>query len=74
MDPEAKDSITVIARSRSEALERLDACVEHLQHRAMQKKTSGILVTRIGAGHFTVELSNAVPYGVTLESTNENAS
>ncbi len=68
----AVDSLTVIAGCRSEALEGLDACVEQVQRLAMQEKIRGILVTRRAAGHFTVELSHAVPYGLTREATNED--
>jgi hypothetical protein len=63
------DSITVIAGSRSEALQGIDSSVEQLQRRAMQERTRGILVTRKDWGHFIIELSNRVPYGMTLEST-----
>jgi hypothetical protein len=66
-----KDSITVIAGSRSEAFQEIDWSVEQLQRRALQERTRGILVTRRGWGHFTIELSNSVPYGMTLESTLE---
>lgn len=73
METAVKDSMTIIARSRREALERLDACVEQLQRLAMQEKTRGILVTRRTPGHFTVELSPTVPYGLTLESTDADS-
>lgn len=74
METAVNDNMTVIARSGTEALERLDACVEQLQRLAMQEKTRGILVTRRAAGRYTVELSQAVPFGLTLESTNYGAS
>ena len=69
MDTVEKDSITVIAGNRSEALQGIDSSVEELQRRATQERTRGILVTRKDWGHFTIELSNSVPYGMTLEST-----
>jgi hypothetical protein len=51
-----------------EADDKLNAAVHELQLRARVERTSGILVTRTGAGRYTVELSRDVPYGFTEEA------
>jgi hypothetical protein len=40
-----------------------------LQHRALRGDRRGILATRHGAGLYTLELNEAVPYGLTLEQS-----
>lgn len=62
--------LTISATTRSEADEKLNASAQKLRILAMENPTRGILVTRRGAGHFTVELSDRVPYGQTWESVN----
>lgn len=62
--------LTISATTRSEADEKLNASVQQLRDLATQNPTRGILVTKRGAGHFTVELSDQVPYGQTWESEN----
>lgn len=69
METTEKDRLTIAVVSRSEADDRLDAGVEHLQRLASVGKTRGILVTRKGAGQYTVELSEAVPYGLTMQTS-----
>ncbi|TLM71678.1 hypothetical protein [Pseudarthrobacter sp. NamB4] len=64
----APHRLTVSATTRSEADEKLNASVRQLRALAMENPTRGILVTKWGAGHFTVELSDQVPYGQTWES------
>lgn len=49
---------------------RLDEAVTIARKRAMQERRLGILVTREGYGSFTVALSDAVPFGLTLEHQN----
>lgn len=47
----------------------MDGCittaVDRMIESARQQRTHGILVTRLGDGHFVVGLSNAVPFGYT---------
>ncbi|MCG2621971.1 hypothetical protein LVY72_08580 [Arthrobacter sp. I2-34] len=63
----------VIAFSVEEADRLLNAAVEELQHLARQQNGPGILVTKTGPGQFTVELSQTVPYGLTIEALAEPA-
>jgi hypothetical protein len=60
---------TVILDSDSpqELQERLAAAEACLQRIAAVSATRGILVTRHAADHYTLELSDAVPYGLTRE-------
>lgn len=64
----APHCLTISATTRSEADEKLDSSVQQLRGRARENPTRGILVTKRGAGQFTVELSDQVPYGQTWES------
>lgn len=59
--------ITISAVTGSEVDEKLNASVRKLQQLAKDNPTRGILVTRLGPGRFTVELSTEVPYGFTQE-------
>lgn len=43
----------------------LDAAVGRMIDVALPGRSHGILVTRLGDGHFTVRLSDAVPFGYT---------
>lgn len=47
----------------------LNSKLMELQHTALAKGTSGILVTRHGPGQFTLELSQDVPFGYTQEKS-----
>jgi hypothetical protein len=49
--------------------ERLNAAVRDLQDVAARTRPRGILVTRINPGHYTVSLSDKVPFGVTREQS-----
>lgn len=49
--------------------ERLDAAVRNLQLVAARTRSRGILVTRLDPGHYTVSLSDTVPFGVTREQS-----
>jgi hypothetical protein len=62
--------LTISATTRSEADEKLNASVRQLRDLAREYPSMGILVTKRGAGHFTVELTDQVPYGQTWESEN----
>lgn len=72
METPVETCLTIVADSRLEAIERLNASVDQLRKRAIVEKSRGILVTRRGAGKFTVELTSSVPYGMTMESTLED--
>jgi hypothetical protein len=56
--------VTVSHRASMES--QLDAAVTNAQEAAREQRC-GILVTRHGSHDFTVELSEAVPHGITLE-------
>jgi hypothetical protein len=58
----------IIAFTPAQADTMLNIVVDELQHVAGQERRCGILVTKKGPGQFTVELSEQVPYGVTLEA------
>jgi hypothetical protein len=49
--------------------ERLNAAVRNLQDVATRTGAHGILVTRLNPGHYTVALSDSVPFGVTREQS-----
>lgn len=59
----------IVARSVTEAEDKLNAAVHELQPLAKHNGLRGILVTRTGTGRYTVELSTSVPYGLTQETT-----
>ncbi|SDR29997.1 hypothetical protein [Arthrobacter crystallopoietes] len=61
-------SKNITALSTAEAHQLINIAVEELQHLARQEGSRGILVTRTGPGQFIVELSENVPYGLTLEA------
>jgi hypothetical protein len=61
----------ITATTADEAQRLLDIVVEELRHLAVAEGTHGILVTKTGPGQFTVELSEAVPFGVTEEAIAE---
>lgn len=53
----------------------ITAAVDRMIESAKRQRTHGILVTRLGDGHFVVGLSNAVPFGYTdqLDSRRQTA-
>jgi len=58
-------ALEVRADTVPQAEERLDAAVLSLQ--SLATHGYGILVTRLGPGHFSVALSGEVPFGQTRE-------
>ena len=58
-------TLTVADRHSMDA--ELDAAVTAAKACALEGKRHGILVTRLGADKFTVDLSEAVPFGLTRE-------
>lgn len=59
--------VTVTVTDRGSRDMELDAAVAAVRKQAFPDSPRGILVTRHAPGTFTVELSDKVPYGVTLE-------
>jgi hypothetical protein len=59
--------LTVQVRDRASLESQLDAAVSCVQEVAGRERRRGILVTRRGYGDFIVDLSDAVPFGVTRE-------
>jgi hypothetical protein len=53
--------------SADEVEDRLNSAVKDLQVIATRSGTQGILVTRLNPGHFSVSLSDQVPFGLTRE-------
>lgn len=49
--------------------ERLNAAVRNLQDVAIRTRRHGIRVTRLNPGHYTVSLSDKVPFGITREQS-----
>lgn len=60
-------SIDIRVTSRRALDERLDEAVKKLQDLAILTGTHGILVARNRPGHYTAELSDQVPFGLTRE-------
>ena len=60
-------SISVTAGDRASMDHGLNAAVDRMIEVALRHRTHGILVTRHHDGHFTVGLSEAVPFGYTEE-------
>jgi len=62
-------AIHVLARNSWNAQDELNLAEERLRAQAMQDRRQGILITKIGAGHYVLALSEHVPFGVTREET-----
>lgn len=60
-------SIDIHVTTRRALDERLDAAVKELQDLAILTGKHGILVVRNRPGHYTAELSDQVPFGLTRE-------
>jgi hypothetical protein len=60
-------TIAITATDRSSMDRQLDEAVAVARSRAMREGRQGILVTRHAYDSFTVSLSDAVPFGLTLE-------
>lgn len=61
------ERIDIHVTSRRLLDERIEAAVRDLQEIATPTGKYGILITRNGPGHFTAELSEHVPFGMTRE-------
>lgn len=58
--------VEVRVESACQIEERLNAAVQDLQPFAARTR-NGILVTRLNPGHFSISLSEEVPFGLTRE-------
>ncbi|MEA5457080.1 hypothetical protein SPF06_20345 [Sinomonas sp. JGH33] len=61
-------SITATASSPAGLQAEIDRAVEAAIEQAIPRQSRGVLVTRLDHSTVTVELSDAVPYGTTLEA------
>jgi hypothetical protein len=59
--------IVITATDRAGLDRQLDEAVATTRTKAMHERRRGILVTRHGYDTFTVDLSDAVPFGLTRE-------
>jgi hypothetical protein len=59
------ETLRVIVGDRDSMDRCLDVAVDKMVAVALKSRRHGILVTRLGDGHFTVGLSDEVPFGYT---------
>ncbi|BCW66793.1 hypothetical protein NicSoilB4_15560 [Arthrobacter sp. NicSoilB4] len=59
--------VTVRATDRASMERQLDEAVQDALTQAMHEGCQGILVTQVDPASFTVDLSDAVPFGLTRE-------
>lgn len=64
-------AIYVRAKNPWNAQEQLDAAESRLRLEAMESRAYGIMIKKICATHYMVELSERVPYGSTHEESAE---
>jgi hypothetical protein len=69
MNSTTADVLEVKVDTARQLEERLDAAVRSLQGAATRTRAHGILVTRLNPGHYTVSLSDTVPFGETREQS-----
>lgn len=68
MEPTANGPILTVTATDPESRDlKLEAAVAAIKEQGRMDGQKGILVTRHAPGSFTVELSNDVPFGLTLE-------
>ncbi|WP_193591262.1 hypothetical protein [Paenarthrobacter sp. YJN-D] len=65
MNMQDVEPIEIKVRDRASMDRCITAAVDRMIESARQQRTHGILVTRLGDGHFVVGLSNSVPFGYT---------
>ncbi|MDQ0031063.1 hypothetical protein [Arthrobacter bambusae] len=73
-EPEAGARLEIRVDERADMDQSLNTAVDRIIPIARRDRRHGILVTRLGEGHFTIELSDTVPYGYTEELDNRNTS
>jgi hypothetical protein len=59
------EPLEIKVRDRASMDGCITAAVDQMIESARRQRTHGILVTRLGDGHFVVGLSNTVPFGYT---------
>jgi|GEM_PF-1488830 len=74
LDTNADTIIEVRVHGRDSTDDCINAAVDRMIEVALRGRRRGILVTRLGAGHFTVGLSEAVPFGRTEQLDEWNRS
>jgi hypothetical protein len=67
MNTTTAEVVEVKVETARQLEERLDAAVRDLQLVAARTRNRGILVTRLNPGHYTLSLSDTVPFGLTRE-------
>lgn len=65
MNMQDVEPIEIKVSDRASMDRSITAAVDRMIESAKQQRTHGILVTRLGDGHFTVGFSKAVPFGYT---------
>lgn len=65
MNMQNVEPLEIKVRDRASMDRCITAAVDGMIECARRKRTHGILATRLGDGHFVVELSDAVPFGYT---------
>ncbi|MCP9002063.1 hypothetical protein NFC73_20375 [Pseudarthrobacter sp. RMG13] len=75
MNMQDVEPIEIKVHDRASMDRSITAAVDRMIESARRQRTHGILVTRLGDGHFVVGLSNAVPFGYTdqLDSRRQTA-
>ncbi|NQD90631.1 hypothetical protein HP499_22885 [Paenarthrobacter sp. CM16] len=66
MNTAADTSVEVRVETATQLEDQLNAAIQHLQPQAT-RSGHGILVTRLNPGHFTISVSDEVPFGLTRE-------
>jgi hypothetical protein len=61
------ERIDIRVNSRQDLDDHIEAAVRDLKAATLQTWTRGILITRHVPGHYTAELSDQVPFGMTRE-------
>lgn len=62
------ERMEIWATSRRNLDDRLETAVRELRETAIHERTRGILIIRRQPGHYTAELSDKVPFGLTMNS------
>lgn len=71
-DRESPEVLKVIAGGAESLQDGLDRAVQLIRQAAPPGDSRGILVTRLSSSLFTVEASDKVPHGTTMESDRWN--
>ncbi|MDP9933779.1 hypothetical protein J2T11_000103 [Paenarthrobacter nicotinovorans] len=71
MGPTNEFYVSFTAQTRSAMEQRLIDAHEEAQKQALRHGSKGILITRHSVNHFTVALTESVPFGLTRERYND---